>query len=200
MVSPVQALRRLSRRDSTPEHHASYVEQLTPETNHRGAAIIMCANVETALDAALQSMLFLDETSTLLDGEDQFSSLAKKIELGYALRIYGLQTRANLTTMRHLRNAFAHAKIPLTFDTPEVDAVCQQFTIMGVLAPSIMRTAPIASEMTARQLFEETANVLAHNLIWWSLEPVQEIHHDALKPEIEHDPAYEIYRRKPPLP
>ena len=122
MVSPVQALRKLSRRDSTPEHHAAYVEQLTPETNHRGAAIIMCANVETALDAALQSMLFLDETSTLLDGEDQFSSLAKKIELGYALRIYGPQSRANLTTMRHLRNAFAHAKIPLTFDTPEVAA------------------------------------------------------------------------------
>ena len=118
MVSPVQALRKLSRRDSTPEHHAAYVEQLTPETNHRGAAIIMCANVETALDAALQSMLFLDETSTLLDGEDQFSSLAKKIELGYALRIYGPQVRSNLTIMRHLRNAFAHAKIPLTFDTP----------------------------------------------------------------------------------
>src|SRR5271169_5654233 len=107
MVSPVQALRKLSRRDSTPEHHAAYVEQLMPETNHRGACIILCANVETAFDAALQAMLFLDETSSLLDGEDQFSAFVRKIELGYALRIFGMQTRDNLSIMRHLRNAFA---------------------------------------------------------------------------------------------
>jgi hypothetical protein len=101
--------------------------------------------------------------------------------------------------MRHLRNAFAHAKIPLTFDTPEVAAVCDQFTIMPVVAPSIVRQAPDKSSMTPRQLFEETAAVLAHNLIWWSLEPVQGIDPNALKPEITHDPRYEIYRRKPPL-
>ena len=200
MVSPVQALRKLSRRDSTPEHHAAYVEQLMPETNHRGACIFLCANVETALDAALQAMLSLDESSTLLDGEDQFSTFARKIELGYALRIYGEQTRDNLATMRHLRNAFAHAKIPLMFDTPEVAAVCQQFTIIGVLPPSVVRQPPDKSTMGPRQLFEETASVLAHNLIWWSLEPVQGIHPNALKPEIDHDATYEIYRRKPPLP
>jgi hypothetical protein len=144
-------------------------------------------------------MLFLDETSSLLDGEDQLSTFARKIELGYALRIYGAQTKENLTTMRHLRNAFAHAKIPLTFDTPEVAAVCEQFTIMRVLPPSTVRQPPEKSSMTPRQLFEETATVIAHNLIWWSLEPVQGIDPKALKLEISHDPSYEIYRRKPPL-
>jgi hypothetical protein len=118
-----------------------------PETNHRGACIILCANVETALDAALQAILSLDESSTLLDGEDQFSTFARKIELGYALRIYGEQTRDNLTIMRHLRNAFAHAKIPLPFDTPEVANVCQQFTTMGVLSPSVVRQPPDKSTM-----------------------------------------------------
>jgi hypothetical protein len=200
MVSPVQTLRKLSRRDSSPEHHAAYVEQLMSETNHRGTCIILCANVETALDAALQSMLFLDENSSLFDGDDQFSTFARKIALGYALRIFAAQTKDNLTTMRHLRNAFAHAKIPLTFDTPEVAAVCDQFTIMPVVAPSIVRQPPDKSTMTPRQLFEETASVLAHNLIWWSLEPVQGIDANALKPEIDHDLSYEIYRRKPPLP
>src|SRR4051794_11019772 len=123
MTTPEQALRKLTRRDSTPDHHLAFVEQMKPDTNHRGACLLHAANVETALDAAIQQYLRLDEDSKLLEDENFFSSFYRKIELGHALRIYGPRTKSNLKTMRHVRNAFAHAKIPLTFDTPEVAAV-----------------------------------------------------------------------------
>jgi hypothetical protein len=200
MVSAVQALRLLSRQDSTPAHHQAFVEQLWPDTNHRTACIIIAANVETALDAALESVLLLDNRSETSEGDGILGTFARKIELGYALRIYGPRTRANLTTLRHLRNAFAHAKIPLTFDTPQVAAVCDMFEILPVLPPSNSTAKTSKDGLGPRQLFEEVTNVLAHNFMFWSLEPVQEIHENALKPEIDHDPAWTLFRRRPPLP
>lgn len=199
MTKPEQALRKLTRVDSKAEHHLAFVEQMKPDTNHRGACLMYAANVETALDSAIQQMLRLDEHSRLLEDENFFSSFYRKIELGHALRIYGPLTKSNLDTMRHVRNAFAHAKIPLTFDTPEVAAVCAQFTILPILHPRTMREDPIKEDLTPRQLFEEVANALSHNLIWWSFEPVQEIGEAAFRFETEAEyPLY--YRRKSALP
>ena|SRR5436305_7940442 len=165
MSSPVSALRKLTKLDSTHEHHAAFVEQLAPDTNHRGACLILTANVETALDTAVQQVLRLDEDSRLLEDEDLYSAFARKIELGSALRIYGPQTKSNLTYIRHIRNAFAHAKRPLTFDTPEVKAVCDLLAILPVLPPAVVRKQPDKMSLTPRQLFEETASVIAHNLV-----------------------------------
>jgi hypothetical protein len=199
MPSPVSALRKLTTLDSSPEQHAAFVEQLAPDTNHRGACLILTANVETALDTAIQQILRLDNNSRLLEDEDLYSAFARKIELGHALHIYGPQTKSNLTYMRHIRNAFAHAKMPITFDTPEVRAVCNLLTILPVLLPAVVRKPPDKERLTSRVLFEETANVIAHNLIWWSLEPVQEINVAAFT--LGTDPSYpEYYRRKAPLP
>ena len=149
MASPVAALRKLAKLDSTSEHHMAFMEQLAPDTNHRGACLILAANVETALDTAIEQLLRLDNESRLLEDEDFYSAFARKIELGYALRIYGKKTRANLTYMRHVRNAFAHAKRPLTFDTPEVKAVCDLFVPLAVLPPSVVGSLP--SPYTPRQ-------------------------------------------------
>lgn len=199
MTAATDALRRFTKRDSTHEHQPAYVEQLAPDTNHRGACLILSANVETALDRAIEQFLRLDENSRLLEDENFYASFYRKIELGHALRIYGDQTKANLTTMRHIRNAFAHAKIPITFDTPEVAAVCNQFTIMPVLPPKIVRKDPDKSKLAPRQLFEEIATVLAHNLVWWSFEPIQGV--DVAAFTLGQDPAYpDYYRRKSPLP
>lgn len=199
MTKAEQALRKLTRQDSAPHHHLAFVEQLTPETNHRGACLMQTANVETALDTAIQRFLQLDQDSRLLEDENFFSSFSRKIELGHALSIYGPQTKANLNAMRHIRNAFAHAKIPVTFDTPEVAAVCFQFTILPILHPRVMREEPVKEKLTPRFLFDEVATALAHNLIWWSLEPVQNIAEAAFR--FDAEPEYPLYcRRKAPLP
>jgi hypothetical protein len=47
-------------------------------------------------------------------------SFFASIELGYALGLYGNLLRDDLHTIRTIRNAFAHAMKPLTFDTPQV--------------------------------------------------------------------------------
>lgn len=194
MTAAENALRKLTRLDSTPEHYAAFVDQMAPETNHRGACLMHAANVETALDSAIQQLLQLAEDSRLLDDENFFSSFHRKIELAYALGIYGSRTRANLNTLRHVRNAFAHAKRPLTFDTPEVARVCNQFTILPVLYPKIVRPEPDKSKLSSRDLFNEVANTLAHNLIWWSFEPVQQIEASAFNFEL--DEGYPIYFRR----
>lgn len=173
------------------------MEQLGPQASPRGVCILWTANVETALDRAIQSALSLAADSRLIDDEDLFSAFAQKIELGHALKIYGTLTKGNLTVMRHLRNAFAHAKIPLTFETPEVVDVCKLFQLMPVLPPHVVGERK--ANLAPRELFEEIAMILSHNLVWWSIEPVQGIDSNALKPEVKHNPAWEIYRRKPPL-
>lgn len=199
MTKAETALRKLARQGSAMHHHLAFVEQILPESNHRGACLMQTANVETALDTAIQQFLRLDSDSRLLEDENFFSSFARKIELGHALSIYGTRTKANLNTMRHIRNAFAHAKIPVTFDTPEVAAVCAQFEVLPVLHPRVMRQEPLKEKLTPRLLFDEVATALAHNLIWWALEPVQEIAEAAF--QFEAEPEYPLYyRRKAPLP
>jgi hypothetical protein len=199
MSKAEQALRKLTRQESAMHHYLDYIEQIKPDTNHRGACLMQTANVETALDTAITQFLRLDDDSRLLEDENFFSSFSRKIELGYALTIYGRQTKSNLNTIRHIRNAFAHAKIPVTFDTPEVAAVCAQLEILPILAPRVVRKEPIKPDLTPRLLFDEVANALAHNLIIWALEPVQRIDEAAFK--LDTEPAYSLYyRRKSPLP
>jgi len=50
-------------------------------------------------------------------------SFANKIIMGQAIGLYGQQTRRNLDIIRAIRNAFAHAKRPISFGDDELIAL-----------------------------------------------------------------------------
>jgi hypothetical protein len=63
------------------------------------------------------------------------STFDLKIRMARALKIYGKETNDNLILLRTIRNAFAHAPAPITFETPEIKELCKFLAIPFVLFP-----------------------------------------------------------------
>ena len=91
--------------------------------NHRAAGVLAGAMVEEVLQFALMChMVFQSKTDLekLFEYPEPLSSFDAKIRMGYALGLYGRIIRNDLDVIRRVRNAFAHAKKPITFTTPKI--------------------------------------------------------------------------------
>ena len=111
------------------------------DTMHdRSAAIICAAHLESNLETAIANNLIplsKEEYDTIfvLDGAP-LSSFAGKIRMAYALGIIGRQTKADLEAIKAVRNAFAHARRPITFSTQEITSTCSTIQFLsGVSRP-----------------------------------------------------------------
>lgn len=97
--------------------------------NDRSAAITACAFLDTGLAAAIASR-FIPLSNTirgdLFSEIGPLSSLRSKINIGYALGLYGKQTRADLHLARRVRNRFAHNWLISKFANPTISDLCQQ--------------------------------------------------------------------------
>ena len=99
----------------------------------RAAAILAVENFATKLRYAIVRKLaqgnreFADQIDS---GEkifcrDPFHNLMTKIDIGYALGLYGYDSRQRLQTVRKIRNKFAHADKPIRFDDESISAKCR---------------------------------------------------------------------------
>ena len=128
MTTPIEALTRLSRQVPTRADFEAFHAEIKDETNNRGVTALLAANADIGLQLAIERNLLVTET------DDHFGDLFRpggllnnfgaKIRIGYHMGIYGNVHKKNLDCILAVRNAFAHAPKPLTFDTPEVKAVC----------------------------------------------------------------------------
>lgn len=118
----VPTLRALTRmRPSHQEWDDSWKEMR--EGTARSAAIIASAFTEDALRFAILDRCVLLEPpdiDRLLEPPGPMSSFYGKIELGFALGLYGPMVHDDLHTVRAIRNGFAHAMQPLSFETVQV--------------------------------------------------------------------------------
>ena len=90
------------------------LEQQTP----RGAAIVAAAVLEDLLALVIQRRLIelsSKRTEALFGKMAPLSTFSAKIEMGFALGLYGEDGRAYLDLIRDVRNKFAHKFDPLTF-------------------------------------------------------------------------------------
>jgi DNA-binding MltR family transcriptional regulator len=55
------------------------------------------------------------------------SGFSAKIRMGFALGLYGERTFHDLELLRELRNLFAHGKLAIDFNTPDVKRAINQF-------------------------------------------------------------------------
>jgi hypothetical protein len=123
----IDALMRLSgTKITTPEHIDAYFKEISGIGTDRGIGIIMVTTVEDALQDAIESRLSIEDGQRqLLFGPDgAIGEFASKIRVGRALKIFGPETFQNLELLRAIRNTFAHSKISLDFETPDVKTAC----------------------------------------------------------------------------
>jgi hypothetical protein len=99
----------------------------------RAAVILQASNVENILQGVIEKKmrqpLSRDLRERLFEGNGPLSSFASKINVAYALRLFGDVFRHDLDLIRELRNGFAHARHPMTLSTLQVAAVCKNLKL-----------------------------------------------------------------------
>jgi DNA-binding MltR family transcriptional regulator len=135
------ALKRLSRQQRTQEDWRAILDEFLRAGNDRSAAIIAASALEDALEelllATMRPELSKDERARLFEGDAPLSTFSSKIRIAYAIGAVGRRRRNDLDYFREIRNAFAHTIKAITFETPEVAALCSLLKV-----PLAMRIGP----------------------------------------------------------
>jgi hypothetical protein len=163
--SLVKKLNELTKAHPSFEHFASFEKETRGEVSHRGAAILASANVENALEIALGDVLVGKRTSALFGADCPLGSFRNKILMAHALDIFGEQMFKNLECIRHIRNAFAHAKIPISFASKEVSDVCDVMVFPRLMPPHVLGADKRDhSSLSGLERFRMICEMIAHNL------------------------------------
>lgn len=186
-------------------HYADFRVQTTGLDNDRGAAILLATNVENALESTLARILRIDPDASdeLFGFNAPLHRFSDKVTIGYALRIYGPETRFNLDCIRAIRNAFAHAKIPIHFKTLAIAHLCDAMTMPVELSPYVGgRDAPepglVAFSTPHKTRFRRICERTASNLLFQNLGGMLEIDPNAFKASVPPDHVY--FGMREPLP
>jgi hypothetical protein len=133
----ITALRKLtSERPDTAAMWNTMLEFFPPreESDDRACALVLGAILEQSLELAILShCVSMDENEKAkLFGppEEAPVTFDIKIRFGYALGIYGVDSRDDLVCIRHIRNVFAHTKAMITFNSEQIVDICDHLKFM----------------------------------------------------------------------
>ena len=167
----LDALSQLTKSALESEHILDYFNELSTPGNDRAAAILLARHLEDALVLALLSRIKVDKNrkNELIGFDRPLGSFDSKIRFSFAIGLLTKETRDTLDVIRYVRNAFAHALIPIRFETKEVASACVLITIPAALPPTSHPTVresidPIENP-TPRVLYQNACTVISHNLL-----------------------------------
>jgi hypothetical protein len=173
MTTALQALAYLSRQEPTPEYFVAFHDEINAEKNDRGAAILLACNVEICLRFAIDRNLTVGSEAhkeLFHTGGAPLRSFEAKIRIGYNMGLYRDQTKHNLDCIKGIRNAFAHAVIPIKFETPKVKAVCDTMAMPEICYPQALDATTLEPRgalpvgATSRLKFQKICEAISHNL------------------------------------
>jgi hypothetical protein len=198
-MSKTSDLRKLSSQPMTQEYFAEMREQAFGEKNDRGACLLFSANLENALDAVLTSWCSISESEVgnFFQSDGIFGTFSRKIASARALRIIGPITNANLTIIRHVRNAFAHAKIPIDFQTSQIAVICEDLIRINPMPPHRVLDK---DGYSPRASFSDVCAITQTQLFHYSTISSITMHTDMLKDGSGHFPDYDLILRRKSLP
>ncbi|WP_374634605.1 hypothetical protein [Ferrovibrio sp.] len=90
----------------------------------RSCAIVFGSFVEISLIRFLKTKTRPSTHEDIFDYRGPLGTFSSKIRMAYSLNFIGPKTHSDLDKIRHLRNTFAHSRLPLKFKTPVVKRVC----------------------------------------------------------------------------
>lgn len=94
----------------------------------RAFAIVSSSILEDNLEFAILSR-FVDlsqrDIDYLFKGDAPLATFSAKIKIAFALGVFNVDVRADLNCIRDIRNAFAHARRSIDFNTLEIAAACE---------------------------------------------------------------------------
>lgn len=132
---------------------------LMEDESDRGCALVCGSFVEAGVRMAVSARMVADVSvlaQIMTDASAPLSTFSAKIKAGLALGMYGPKTAKNLALVKDIRNTFAHALRPLSFDHPTIAAACQKLTPIPNYQPPLALTGPRGRfTMYCRYIFGE---------------------------------------------
>jgi DNA-binding MltR family transcriptional regulator len=129
------SLKKLLKKLPTSEDIDKALAEITTD-GPRGAIIIGATLLEDALRVVIRRHMVplkKEEADQLFTSTAPLATFSAKIKLAYALGIIGPKTRDDLDDIRELRNAFAHGKMVLKFETPEITETIKALNCLATL-------------------------------------------------------------------
>ena len=122
------SLSRLSRQEPTNDELKEILDNINGLPD-RMVGILLSALVESRLERLIIGNLPIkdrDTVTALVERGGALSTFAGKIDLSHAMALIFPAVRNNLHCIRRIRNAFAHAPRPITFETGEISQECMK--------------------------------------------------------------------------
>jgi hypothetical protein len=194
----LKALRELIDTKVEPQHVEAYFQEISGAKSDRGMGILMVTGVEDALAAAIEARLSIatGQHEALFGFDAPIGTFANKIRIGFALEIFGPATKQNLELLKAIRNAFAHSKISIDFETPAVKNACDLLELTRLQTRSDgtqPRWSVQIQGYKGRARFQYVCQGLAHNFAIYAQLGNQR------PPPDRQDNRYEAIMRPKPL-
>ncbi|HKT14829.1 MAG TPA: hypothetical protein VJR87_05425 [Allosphingosinicella sp.] len=134
------ALRRLTKKFPPPNEVRTILDSLKKEGD-RSVAIVASALLESTLEKFLIAHIRHRDSKLigqLFENRGPLSDFNGKILIGVAFGVFSPAQGDHFQIIRHVRNAFAHSRVPISFETPQINKEVQDFKALqamkGVMA------------------------------------------------------------------
>jgi hypothetical protein len=117
---------------SSSDDQRKAIEEIEQTKSDRAAAIVGAAFLEENLRNAIEARLRADENivNKMFKPSGSLGAFEVKADLGFLLRVYEKDVHADLVTLGKIRNAFAHWRKPIKFDSKDIKALCRELKLV----------------------------------------------------------------------
>jgi mannitol operon repressor len=155
----------MSDRAVTELHGSTFVawkREIEQQTD-RGVGIIAPSFLEARLEEAIRSRLVVKGggVDELLGKNGAIGTFSAKIDLAFALELFGQQVYRELTLIRKIRNEFAHEYGAIGFQTPAIKSRCAELWI----PQNILNYGEAAPPTDPREQFMRAVLTIFHLLL-----------------------------------
>jgi len=145
--------------DLPKPYHTAAMAEVAQQTD-RGAAIVGAAYLDLVLRHAITARLcdLPDVMPLLFEDRGPLQNFSARIQVAFALGIYGHRAYADLGIIRHIRNAFAHSAEAMDFNNSYLAERCKELWFPKV------RYGKRPMPSTARESFIRAIELLSDGL------------------------------------
>ncbi len=166
----LSALRQLTNAELSEDYLMQFFNEIGALHNDRGAALLLARHLEDALALAIVERLRVDPRrfDDLFGYDRPAGSFDNKLRLAHAVGLITEETRLTINTVKLIRNAFAHALNPISFNTPQLADACALIEVPKAFPPTSSGLASYETEESGlsenRRRYQRACDVISHNL------------------------------------
>lgn len=146
--------------DLPKPYHTEVLAEISQQTD-RGVALVGGAYIDLVLRDAITARLcdIPDIFKLLFENRGPLQSFGARIQIGFALGIYGRRAFQDFNLIKDIRNAFAHSAEAIAFNQTDISSLCQNLWF-----PKTIRFGTRPMPLTGKDMFIRAIELLTNGL------------------------------------